>query len=84
MIPTLEEQLSNVMLAILDNIVQYPDHLTIEAETGDNTINFTIKAHKDDRGKVIGKKGSMIHSLRIIVRAIASRDHMRTVVNIID
>ena len=53
-------------------------------EIGDNSISITIKANKEDRGKIIGKKGSMIRSIRTLVRALASKDRVRTVINMID
>ena len=80
----LQIQIKKVITDILSLIIQYPEDLVLTDEVGDNSIIVTIKAHKDDRGKIIGKKGNMVRSVRTIIRALASKDKIRTVVTMID
>jgi predicted RNA-binding protein YlqC (UPF0109 family) len=77
--------LTEVISFNLKHIVQYASECEIESAIEDNnTLSFTIKSHDDDRGKIIGKHGSMIRSLRTIIRSIAAKMKVRTILNIID
>jgi uncharacterized protein len=80
----LVNQIKEVIAYNLNQIIVHTAELEIVEEIGDNSIAISIKANKEDRGKIIGKKGSMIRSIRTIVRALASKDKVRTVINMID
>ena len=77
-------QIKDIINYNLKQIISYPEELVLTEEIGDNSIVITIKAHKDDRGKVIGKNGNLIRSIRTIVRAVASQEKVRTVITMID
>jgi len=83
-INTLVIQIKDLISYNLNKIISFQDELVLTEEIGDNSISITIKANKEDRGKIIGKKGSMIRSIRTIVRALSSQDKIRTVINMID
>ena len=51
------------------------------AENGDIIVNLQVAA--DDMGKVIGKQGRIAKAIRTVVKAAASRDERRVVVEII-
>jgi uncharacterized protein len=80
----LQIQIKKVITDILTLIIQHPEDLVLTDEIGDNSIVVTVKANKEDRGKIIGKKGNMIRSVRTIIRALASKDKVRTVITMID
>jgi predicted RNA-binding protein YlqC (UPF0109 family) len=80
----LQIQIKKVITDILTLIIQHPEDLVLTDEIGDNSIVVTVKANKEDRGKIIGKKGNMIRSIRTIIRALASKDKVRTVITMID
>ena len=80
----LVNQIKDLITYNLNLIIEHTSELVLTEEIGDNSISITIKANKEDRGKIIGKKGSMIRSVRTLVRALASKDRVRTVINMID
>ena len=55
-----------------------------EAETGDKTIELTLKVGPDDVGKVIGKQGKTAQAMRTLLTAIAAKDGKRAILKILD
>lgn len=57
---------------VVKNIVEFPDEVSIEESSlpqpGTGRL-LTIKVNDKDKGKVIGKQGVIIKSLRLIVLA---------------
>ena len=67
---------------IAKSLVDYPEDVTvIETESG-NTIVLELKVNELDMGKVIGKQGRIAKSIRAVVKAAASRENKKTVVEI--
>ncbi len=66
-------------------LVEAPDEVSVEDggvdDEGRHVIELRVAA--DDRGKVIGKKGRMAHSLRTLLGA-ASKPDAPTTLEIID
>jgi len=56
-------------------IVSHENKVFIETKTlEDNLLQIIIYAHKDDLGKLIGKGGNMINSLKTIINACKIKD----------
>ena len=55
-----------------------------ETETGDKTIELTLKVGPDDVGKVIGKQGKTAQAMRTLLTAIAAKDGKRAILKILD
>jgi predicted RNA-binding protein YlqC (UPF0109 family) len=68
---------------LLKNLTKYPDDISIREETTeDGTLVYYLKVHPDDIGKVIGKGGKVIWSIRTLLRVRAQREGKRTLVKI--
>jgi predicted RNA-binding protein YlqC (UPF0109 family) len=67
----------NLLEFILIHLVDHPDDVKIEVIEEERGQTFLIHVHPDDMGKVIGKKGSIINSIRNIakIRAIKEGIH---------
>jgi predicted RNA-binding protein YlqC (UPF0109 family) len=59
---------------IITSIVDAPDQVVIDEHTENGIINFTVKVAKDDMGKVIGKEGKIIRSIRNIMKIKAIKE----------
>ncbi len=68
---------------ILKAIVDHPESVQVNEIEGERTCIIEIKVHADDTGKVIGREGRIINSLRQIVRAAAGRDNKRVTIELI-
>ena len=69
---------------IVKSLVDKPDEVTIDAKAGDRTIRVDVEVAKEDIGKVIGKKGSVIEAIRLISKNYGLKDSKRIVLNLIE
>ena len=70
--------------AIIKKIVSDPESVSIkEFDTEEeNTIQIEVLISSSDMGKVIGKNGKIINSIRTIVQAASSlEDNKRVIIN---
>ena len=69
---------------IIKGIVDNPNQVEINEIIGEKASIFEIKVDPSDIGKVIGKQGRNIKSIRTIVNAAAQKDDKRAVIEIVD
>lgn len=62
---------------IVKHLVNNPESAVIEETVNDNQTVVTIKVSPEDVGKIIGKKGANITSIRTLVNALAAREKKR-------
>lgn len=60
--------MKKILSLILTSIVDKPDKVEIDEQEQNGIVNFTIKVDKDDMGKVIGKNGKVIKSIRNVMK----------------
>jgi predicted RNA-binding protein YlqC (UPF0109 family) len=66
-------------------LVDNPDDVTItEVESESGGLILEVSVHPDDMGKIIGKRGRIIHSLRTLARAAGQRDGNSVMVEVVD
>jgi len=66
-------------------LVDHPDDVRVEGfDEDDGTIVLELNVHEDDVGKVIGRGGRTVGSLRTVMRAVASRQDERVMVDVVD
>jgi predicted RNA-binding protein YlqC (UPF0109 family) len=69
---------------IVKHLVDNPDKVIVEESTSDDhSIELKLNVDQSDIGKVIGKKGQNITSLRTLLSA-ASKGQYRTTLEIVD
>lgn len=71
---------------IVSNIVNHPESVTItEEQTEDKeATKYLIKVDPEDVGRVIGKEGKVIKSIRQIVRIAAIQKGTRAIVDLLE
>ena len=55
-----------LLLKIVVALVDRPEFVVIQTQVTEDGATFTVHAHPDDTGKLIGKQGRNAQSLRII------------------
>jgi len=65
------------IIFLLKSIVDDREGVMVVEKGEDGNVNLEIKVSDADMGKVIGKKGKIIRSLRSIAKAKAIRDGTR-------
>lgn len=63
---------------IVSSIVDAPDAVSVEEQEGEGgIINLIVTVAKEDMGKVIGKEGKVIRSIRNIMKIRAMKEDIR-------
>ncbi len=57
---------------LVSALVEHSDEVTIEKRETGGMFVYEVGVHPDDTGKLIGRQGRVIKSLRTLVRAAAS------------
>ncbi len=69
---------------VIKNLIDSPEELNITEVVGDSTLILEVRLAKKDIGKIVGKKGKTIDAIRTLLHSIASKNHLRVVLQIIE
>ena len=65
-------------------LVNNPDAVEVKEVHGDTASVLELRVAKEDLGRVIGKQGRTVESIRTILNAVASRTNRKIVLEIIE
>ena len=68
---------------IAKSLVDNPDMVTVNEIEGSQSLIIELKVAPDGMGKVIGKQGRIAKAIRTVVKAAATKDNKRVIVEII-
>ena len=69
---------------IVKTLVNKPDDVRVESVVDDRGVLLTLHVDEEDLGRVIGKAGSTAQSLRVLLRALGSKNEARYNLRIAD
>ncbi len=69
---------------LAQSIVNQPDAVEVTERQDDDASVVEIKVAREDLGRIIGRQGRTVKSLRTILNAAAARVHRKVVLEIID
>jgi predicted RNA-binding protein YlqC (UPF0109 family) len=69
---------------IVKLLVDKPKEVSVTEKAGERTIIFGLKVGDGDLGKIIGKHGQTVTSLRMLIAAISAKQGKRTVLEIVE
>ncbi len=69
---------------IVSSIVEQPDAVVINEEEDNGVVTLLINVAPEDMGKVIGKEGKVIRSIRNIMKVKAMKHNIRINVSLAD
>ncbi len=79
------EQVGEFVEMLVTQLVDNPDAVAVEAiEQGGREVCVEVSADPDDIGKIIGRSGRTIKSIRTLARAAASDAGFRVEVEIVE
>lgn len=79
------ENIVGLVEAIVLPLIEFPDDLEISAsEDEDGSILVEMRVNEEDAGKVIGRQGRIIKSIRTLGRAAAARSGAQVDVELLD
>lgn len=68
---------------IATSLVDHPEQVEVTERETDKALVIELKVAPEDMGKVIGKQGRIAKSIRTVVKAAATKDDRKVVVDII-
>ena len=74
--------MKDLVEVIAKALVDNPDEVVVTEKTEGRNIVVELHVAPSDMGKVIGKQGRIAKSIRTLVKAAATRDDMKVVVEI--
>lgn len=69
---------------VIKQIVEHPEDVVVERTVDEMGVLLTLKVHKDDMGKIIGKSGQTAKAIRILLRIIGSKNNARVNLKIVE
>lgn len=69
---------------IVKSLVDMPEKVELSEIESEKTTILEIKVDESDKGKLIGKQGRIIKSIRTILQAAAAKNRKRIVVEMVD
>ena len=67
---------------IVKNLVDHPEEVEVTSKNDKNAVIINVKTNEDDIGKVIGKNGRIISSIRTIVKNMSVKSNKKFIVKI--
>lgn len=67
-----QETILDLVTYLVTSLVDNPDEVAVDAQEDGNNLTLIITANPDDIGKIIGRSGRTIKSIRTLARAAAS------------
>lgn len=74
--------MKELVLTVAKALVNEPDQVEVNETEDERTITLELKVAPDDMGKIIGKQGRIAKALRTVVKAAATKESKRVVVEI--
>ncbi|HEY5555730.1 MAG: KH domain-containing protein [Acetobacterium sp.] len=64
-------------------LVDHPDEVSVQEVEGDQSITLELKVANDDMGKVIGRQGRIAKAIRTVIKAAATKEDKRVMLEIV-
>lgn len=74
--------MKELVLTVARALADEPDQVEVNVIEDERTITLELKVAPDDMGKIIGKQGRIAKAIRTVVKAAATKESKRVVVEI--
>lgn len=76
----MKELVETIAKAIVDN----PDEVLVNEVLGEKSVILELSVAEEDMGKIIGRQGRIARAIRTVVKAAATREGKKAIVDIQD
>ncbi len=75
--------MQELLKAIASGLVERPEEVSVSAEENENGVTvYHLHVAEEDMGRVIGKQGRIAKAIRVVMRAAATRNDKKVMVEI--
>ncbi|MGN0243421.1 MAG: KH domain-containing protein [Lachnospiraceae bacterium] len=75
--------MKELVKVIVESLVDHPEAVVVTEKEKENATVIELKVAEDDMGKVIGKQGRIAKAIRTVVKAAASKEDKKVMVDIL-
>ena len=73
--------MQELLKAIASGLVERPEEVSVSSEENENGVTvYHLHVAEEDMGRVIGKQGRIAKAIRVVMRAAATRNDMKVMV----
>lgn len=76
----MKELVETIARALVDD----PSQVISSEEMEDDTLVIKLSVAKEDMGRIIGKEGRTAKAIRTLLNAVATRDHKKAILKIVE
>lgn len=76
--------MGEIVAYIAKSLVDHPEEVQVSETLGQQSVIIELKVAPEDMGKVIGKQGRIAKAIRTVVRAVATKENKKVIIEIID
>ncbi len=74
--------MKDLVKVIAISLVDHPEEVVVTEKETDHSLILELHVAPEDMGKVIGKQGRIAKAMRTVVKAAASKDEKKVIVDI--
>ena len=68
--------MKDTLIYLLTQIAQFPDDVTVTEEASEGRSILTVHVNPEDMGRIIGKSGRIIRSIRDLIKLMAAKQNV--------
>ncbi|HEX2097914.1 MAG TPA: KH domain-containing protein [Rubrobacteraceae bacterium] len=78
------QQLENLLLFLARSLVDEPEKVEVSGRETGSRVDLTLRVAPNDMGKVIGRQGRIVKSIRTVMKAASVKANKRVNVEVAD
>ncbi len=78
------QQLENLLLFLARSLVDEPEMVEVSSRETGSRVDLTLRVASGDVGKVIGRQGRIVKSIRTVMKAASVKANKRVNVDVAD
>ncbi|MBR3134584.1 MAG: KH domain-containing protein [Clostridia bacterium] len=76
--------MENILRLIIENLVDNKEAISINSSEDGNHVKYEVSVAKEEMGRVIGRQGKIAHSIRTLMKSVASRENKKVDIEFVE